>query len=113
MSAMNTLVYPVTDPAVAKAVLTTLLGREPHTDQPYYVGWNVDGQEIALDPNGHRKGLTGPVPYWPVDDIAGRLASLVAVGATVVQEPTDVGGGRHVAVLADADGNHVGLLQDA
>ena len=29
-------------------------------DQPYYVGYNVAGQDIGLDPNGHRQGMTGP-----------------------------------------------------
>ena len=112
MAAVNTLVYPVKDLDAAKAVFTLLLG-EPHTDQPYYVGYNVDGQELGLDPNGHQKGLTGAVPYWSVDDIAARISALLSAGATVVQEPSDVGGGRRIAVLADADGNHIGLMQDS
>ena len=111
MSAVNTLIYPVADLAAAKQVFTTLLGTEPHTDESYYVGYSVDGQEIALDPNGHRKGLTGGTPYWSVDDLEATLASLVEAGATVAQKATDVGGGRTVAVLADADGNMIGLMQ--
>ncbi len=75
MSAVNTLIYPVADLDAAKKVFTTLLGAQPHTDQPYYVGYNVDGQEIALDPNGHRKGLTGGTPFWSVDDLEATLAS--------------------------------------
>ena len=86
MSAVNTLIYPVADLDAAKKVFTTLLGAQPHTDQPYYVGYNVDGQEIALDPNGHRKGLTGGTPYWSVDDLEATLASLVEAGATVGPE---------------------------
>jgi lactoylglutathione lyase len=111
MSAVNTLVYPVVDLEAAKKVFTTLLGVSPHTDEPYYVGYNVDGQEIALDPNGHRKGLTCATPYWSVDDLEARIASLVEAGSTVTQKPTEVGGGRTVAVLADADGNMIGLMQ--
>ena len=74
MSAVNTLIYPVADLAAAKQVFTTLLGTEPHTDESYYVGYNVDGQEIALDPSGHRKGLTGATPYWSVDDLEATVA---------------------------------------
>ena len=111
MSAVNTLIYPVADLEAAKRVFTTLLGAPPHTDEPYYVGYNVDGQEIALDPNGHRKGLTGGTPYWSVDDLEATTASLVEAGATVRQKATNVGGGRTVAVLADADGNMIGLMQ--
>jgi predicted enzyme related to lactoylglutathione lyase len=111
MSAVNTLIYPVADLAAAKRVFTTLLGAEPHTDEPYYVGYSVDGQEIALDPNGHRKGLTGATPYWSVDDLEATVAALTAAGATLSQKPTSVGGGRTVAVLADADGNMIGVMQ--
>lgn len=108
---LRTIVYPATDLAASTAVFTSLLGAPPHTDQPYYVGWNVAGQEVALDPHGAAKGLTGPVPYWHVKDIAGRVAALVAAGAQVQQEPTDVGGGKLTATLADPDGNVIGLVQ--
>ena len=111
MPAVNTLIYPVTDLDAAKSVFTTLLGVEPHTDQPYYVGYSVDGQEIALDPSGHRKGLTGATPFWSVDDLESTIASLTGAGATVSQKATEVGGGRTVAVVADADGNMIGLMQ--
>ena len=111
MSTATTLIYPVTDLAAAKNVFTTLLGTQPHTDESYSVGYNVDGQEIALDPHGHRKGLTGGTPYWPVDDLEATVESLVGAGATLRQKPTAVGGGRTVAVLADPDGNMIGLMQ--
>ena len=48
MSTATTLIYPVTDLAAAKNVFTTLLGTQPHTDESYYVGYNVDGQELSL-----------------------------------------------------------------
>ncbi len=113
MSAVNTLIYPVSDLEAAKKVFTALLGVQPHTDEPYYVGYNVDGQEIALDPSGHRKGLTGATPYWTVDDLGASLSALVEAGGTVTSQPTEVGGGRTVAVLADVDGNMIGLMQDS
>ena len=112
MSAVNTLIFPVADLTAAKKVFGALLGTEPHTDEPYYVGYHVDGQEIALDPTGHRKGLTGATPFWTVDDLEDKVASLVAAGGAVAQAPTEVGGGRTVAVVADSDGNMIGLMQD-
>ncbi len=39
-----------------------LLGAQPYTDGAYYVGSKVGGQEVGLDPHGH-KGMTGPVGY--------------------------------------------------
>ena len=110
---LKTIVYPVKDLDRAKALFTALLGVEPYADQPYYVGFKDAGQDVGLDPNGHSKGLTGPVPYWHVDDIRARLAALVEAGAEVLQDVQDVGGGRLIASVKDTDGNLVGLLQDA
>ena len=109
-SGLQTIVYPVHDLDAAKAVYTALFG-PPHTDQPYYVGYAAGEQQIGLDPNGHRSGLTGPVGYWPVDDVEASRPQLQAAGATDVQTPHDVGGGLLLAVVADADGNQVGLMQ--
>jgi predicted enzyme related to lactoylglutathione lyase len=108
---VRSFVYPVKDLAAAKTFYSGLLGVEPHTDQPYYVGFRVGDQEIALDPNGHRAGLTGTVAYWDVDDIAAHVAQLQAGGATVQQAVHDVGAGLLIAVLQDPDGNIIGLMQ--
>lgn len=106
---IKTVVYPVKDIARAKALYRTLLGVEPYADQPYYVGFRVGDQEIGLDPNGHKDGLTA---YYHVDDIKQSLQSLVELGAQVQQPIKDVGGGRLIATVKDADGNLIGLRQD-
>ncbi|MFF9125505.1 VOC family protein [Streptomyces sp. NPDC014889] len=110
---LKTIIYPVKDLDRAKALFSALLQVEPYADAPYYVGFKDAGQDVGLDPNGHSKGMTGPVPYWHVDDIRARLAALVAAGAEVLQDVQDVGGGRLIASAKDADGNLIGLLQDA
>lgn len=110
-SGLKTVIYPVKDLASAKKLYGTLLGVEPYADQPYYVGFNVDGQDVGLDPNGHSKGMTGPLPYWHVSDIQASIDDLVAAGGEPQQEPTDVGGGNLVATVKDADGNLIGLFQ--
>ena len=112
-SGVKTILYPVKDLAQAKAIFTVLLGVEPQADAPYYVGYDVEGQHIGLVPNGHANGMTGPVPYWHVDDIAASIEALVSAGATIQQAPNEVGGGRQVATVIDADGNPIGLVQDA
>jgi predicted enzyme related to lactoylglutathione lyase len=111
-SAMKTVIYPVADLDTAKEIFTRLFGVEPYVDQPYYVGFRVDGQETGLDPNGRDKGMTGPVGYWHVDDIERIQEQLVGAGAGVQSPITDVGGGRLIATLTDPDGNPIGLLQD-
>ena len=112
MPDLKTLLAPVTDLDAAKAVYGALLGVAPTTDEAYYVGYELPDLQIGLVPNGAAQGMTGPVAHWHVDDIAATVASLTAAGATATQEPHDVGGGRQVATLADADGNPIGLIQD-
>ncbi|WP_328498162.1 glyoxalase [Streptomyces sp. NBC_00414] len=111
---LKTITYPVKDLARAKALFGALLGVEPYVDEAYYVGFRAPGRpEVGLDPNGHTKGLTGPVPYWHTGDIRATLADLVGAGAEVVQDVQDVGGGMLIASVKDADGNAVGLAQEA
>lgn len=112
MSRISIVIYPVKDLTAAKEVFTQLLGVTPYADQPYYVGFRVGDQEVGLDPNGHRRGMTGPVPYWDVPDIKATVARLVDAGAKVQQDITDVGGGRLIALVKDADGNLIGLIQN-
>ncbi|HEX6030599.1 MAG TPA: VOC family protein [Tepidiformaceae bacterium] len=108
---IKTVIYPVKDLGQAKQIFRGLLGLEPYADQPYYVGFKVDGQDIGLDPNGHQSGMTGPVGYFHVEDIQASMQALRELGAEVQQDARDVGGGRLVATMRDADGNAIGLIQ--
>jgi predicted enzyme related to lactoylglutathione lyase len=112
MEGIKTIIYPVKDAAKAKAIFGALLGVEPYADQPYYVGYKVAGQDVGLDPNGHRSGMTGPVGFYHVDDIEASLQALLDAGGEVQQALREVGGGRRIATVKDADGNGIGLLQD-
>jgi predicted enzyme related to lactoylglutathione lyase len=53
------------------------------------------------------------VPYWHIEDIASSVQALVAAGGEVLQDAKDVGGGKLIAWVKDADGNVIGLLQAA
>jgi predicted enzyme related to lactoylglutathione lyase len=106
---IKTVLHPVSDLAKAKPVYTALLGMEPTTDSPYYVGYETAGQQIGLVPNSD---MTSPVAYWHVPDIQAKLADVTKAGAAIKDEPKDVGGGRLVATFTDADGNVLGLIQD-
>jgi len=108
---IRTVIYPVQDLEAAKAVFGATLGVEPVMDQPYYVQYVVDGLEVGLDPNGHKKGMTGPVSYWQVDDIQASFERLLAAGATEQDAVKDVGNGRLIATAKDAAGNTIGLIQ--
>lgn len=108
---ITTVIYPVKDITQAKALYGTLLGVEPYMDEPYYVGYKVNGQDIGLDPNGYSKGMTGPLSYYHVDDIKQSLQALIDAGAQLHQDVKNVGGGKLTASAKDADGHIIGLIQ--
>jgi len=109
---IKTVIYPVSDLARATALYATLLGVEPYAQAPYYVGFRVGDQEIGLDPSGLKRG-TGPLAYIHVDDVRASLRQLLDAGAEPLQDVTDVGGGKLIAIVKDADANMIALLQEA
>ena len=111
MSEMKTILFPVSDPAKAKAVFGVVLG-EPTSDAPYYVGYERDGVQIGLVPNGQKQGMPSTVCFWHVDDIEGRLQQLIDAGAEPLTPIRQVAPGRRTASVRDVDGNPIGLIQD-
>lgn len=107
---VRTVIYPVKDIARAKVQFRTLLGVEPHSDEPYYVGFKVAGQDIGLVPNSPEGDTTA---FYHVADIQQSLQALVDAGSQILREIKNVGGGRLVASVRDAEGNIIGLVQDA
>ncbi|MGZ4894713.1 MAG: VOC family protein [Halobacteriota archaeon] len=103
------IVYPVKDIEKAKAFYGKFLDVEPYVESPYYVGYRVGDQEVGLDPNSK----IGPIAYTDVKDIKSSLQTMVKVGAEVVQDIKEVGGGLLTAQVKDIDGNVVGLRQQS
>jgi predicted enzyme related to lactoylglutathione lyase len=101
------IVYPVKDVEKAKAFFGEYLGVKPYVDSPYYIGYRIGDMEIGLDPNS----TIGPIAYTDVADIKGALQAMVASGAEVVKDITDVAAGLLVAQVKNADGNVVGFRQ--
>lgn len=108
MNNIHSIVYTVADIDAAKAVHTVLLGVEPHTDTPYYVGYNVGGVEIALAPGAEPASVAQVL----VEDLETTLTELTSAGATLKDEPKDVGGGL-IATVTDTSGNVLGLMQSS
>ncbi len=106
----KTLVTAVKDLDAAKATWSALLG-EPTNDSPYYVGWTLGDHEVGLAPVGD-EGDAGTTAYWHTDDIEAAITGVVGAGGSQTQAPQDVGAGRLVAIVADPEGNRIGLLQD-
>ncbi|MFE7718027.1 VOC family protein [Nocardia rhizosphaerihabitans] len=101
---IGAIVIPVSDLESAKKIYTALYGA-PHTDQPYYVGYNVNGFEISLNPQGEG----GPVAMTDVDDLDAARTALLAAGAPEQSAPRTVAPDVRICVLTDTDGNPFGL----
>jgi predicted enzyme related to lactoylglutathione lyase len=110
---LGTVIYPVSDLAQAKSWYAAAFQQQPYFDEPFYVGFNIGGYEMGLDPDGTSgKTGAGSVAYWRVDDIDEAVRHFTAVGATVVSPVRDVGGDIKVATVADPFGNSIGLLKN-
>jgi predicted enzyme related to lactoylglutathione lyase len=110
---VKTILVPVSDIEKAKALYSALLGGPPQHDASYYVGYDTEGLHVGLVPGGGPQGMTNLVPYWHVSDIESKIAKMTAAGGRVKEAVRDVGGGRRVATITDADGNELGLSQDS
>ena len=107
---LRTVIYPAPDIATVKAWYTAVLGQPPYFDEPFYVGFNVGGYELGLDPNGDV--ATGPITYWGVTDADAAYAQLLAGGATEHGKVQDVGDGIRVATVRDAGRNILGIIEN-
>ena len=110
---LRTVIYAAPDLAAAKAWYTALLGITPYFDEPFYVGFNVGGYELGLDPNAHpAPGASGSVAYWGVTTLDEALKRIEQLDVAVLSPAQDVGGGIRVATIGDPTGNLVGLIEN-
>jgi catechol 2,3-dioxygenase-like lactoylglutathione lyase family enzyme len=107
---LRTVIYPAPDLAAAKAWFASVLGQEPYFDEPFYVGFNVGGYELGLDPNADSS--VGPVAYWGVANADEAYAQLIAGGASEHTGVQDVGDGIRVASVRDPGGNVLGIIEN-
>ena len=68
---------------------------------------------MGLNPKGHSQGMTGAVGYWHVEDIKKSLQLLLDAGTEALQGVKDVGAGKLIASVKDADRNVIGLIQSS
>jgi predicted enzyme related to lactoylglutathione lyase len=110
---LRTVIYHAPDLAKAKAWYASALGLEPYFDQPFYVGFEVGGYELGLNPSVADVSVgDNAVAYWGVVDIDKAYQHLLDRGAVQREAVNEVGEGIKVASVADPFGNVIGLIEN-
>ncbi len=111
---LRTVIYHVADLAAAKDWYVKATGIQPYFDEPFYVGFDINGCELGLDPSMENV-LPGnhTESFWAVESAKVSVEKWLSLGATLVQDVTNVGGPIHVAVVSDPFGNHIGFIEGA
>jgi catechol 2,3-dioxygenase-like lactoylglutathione lyase family enzyme len=110
---LRTAIYHVSDIAKARDWYSSILGFPPYFDQPFYVGFNVGGYELGLQPSeGNTEKSEAVVAYWGVVDADAALKHLLERGAVRNEDLQDVGGDIKVATVKDPFGNVFGVIEN-
>ena len=111
---LGTVIYHVTELSAAKDWYARAFQQAPYFDQPFYVGFNIAGYELGLDPNQSigKAGAGGSVAYWRVADIHDAVRHFTRSGAILRASAQEVGDGIKVATVADPFGNLIGLIEN-
>lgn len=109
---LRTVIYLVDDLAAAKEWYSKAFEKEAYFSEPFYVGFNIGGYELGLLPVETEQLTRGEnvLAYWGVTDIAKTYHRMIELGASVHEEPHNVGGPLEVASVKDPWGNCIGLI---
>ena len=112
LQGLRTVVYAAPDLESAKNWYAEALGIAPYYDEPFYVGFNVGGYELALDPkrSAAEPPGSGAMVYWAVEDVEVELNRFLSLGARPHTPFQDVGGDIKVGSVLDPFGNALGLI---
>jgi predicted enzyme related to lactoylglutathione lyase len=110
---LRTVIYHVGSLEEAKGWYAEVLGKGPYFDEPFYVGFDVGGFELGLQPDGSTpRSNTGVIAYWGVDDADAALARLLQLGARERGGVQDVGDDIRLASVLDPFGNVLGVIEN-
>lgn len=111
---LRTVIYKVSDLDRAKTWYSAVFETAPYFDMPFYVGFNIGGFELGLDPDVTKQppGPGGSIAYWGVRDLKAFIAILTERGIALKNPIQDVGEGILVASIEDPFGNTIGLIEN-
>lgn len=110
---LRSAIYQAKDLQIAKEWYMKFTGMKPYFDEPFYVGFNINGFELGLDPNKEMiSNAPQAIAYWSVNDIETCIQKSVELGARITEDITQVGGGIKMATVQDPWGNAIGLIEE-
>lgn len=111
MLGLRTAVYKVNDIQKATLWYSEVFSRSAYYNQPYYVGFNIDGFELGLMPDTQNtQRASNVIAYWGVTNIDTEYQRLIQLGAVADTPIADVGGGIRLGTVKDPFGNILGLI---
>jgi predicted enzyme related to lactoylglutathione lyase len=110
---VRTIIYHVKDLAKAKAWYTEIFEKPPYFDEPYYVGFNIEGFELGLQPDSAGENFDNNiVAYWGVKDAHATYNEMLAKGCIANEVIADVGSGILLGTVIDPAGNVFGIIEN-
>lgn len=109
MLGLRTTIYKVSDLQKAKDWYAKAFQTKPYFDEPFYVGFNIQGYELGLLPDASEKG-DNVMSYWGVEQIQETYEHLLSLGASPHEAPHNVGGEIEVASVKDPWDNIIGII---
>lgn len=110
---LRTVIYFVKDLEKAKAWYAKIFNTPPYFDEPYYVGFNIEGFELGLQPDSEGKNVgNNTVAYWGVKDAKAVYEYLLENGSIANEPVTDVGGGILVGTVITPAENVFGIIEN-
>lgn len=108
---LRTTIYKVSDIIQAKEWYAKAFQTQPYFDESFYVGFNIGGYELGLQPEEFDSVKTSNVAcFWGVNDIQEQYDFFLSLGATADEAPQNVGGEIMVATVKDPWNNIIGLI---
>jgi predicted enzyme related to lactoylglutathione lyase len=114
LQGLRTAIYRTGNLEGAKEWYAGVLGFDPYFDEPFYVGFDVGGFELGLQPDGGDANISGAgvVAYWGVGDADAAHGRLLELGALERGGVQDVGDGIRIASVLDPFGNVFGIIEN-
>ena len=109
---LRSTIYHVADLDAAKKWYSDIFEISPYFDEPFYVGFQIGGSELGLDPDGRTYSPGNQsIAYWKTDNIKAAFEKFDGKNVEIHEEVHSVGGDILVGCIKDPFGNVIGLIE--